>query len=197
MEDTFFNQTNEKLIKNFISEVKDYILIDENSDIYTFEIDKSIVTIDYNTFTMRIVKNTKETFITFNYLLNYHGTKCITDFTTREIITENYNNGVPDGEWSSYKPYDYWIKHYKNGVLDGKFVIYDKFNKIEGSYKNNKYHGTIKYFDVISKISTLVKTEIYLDGIMYDSIDHVKEKTDKISIPLAVVGVEKCLFWTR
>jgi hypothetical protein len=195
MEDTF-NKTNEKIIKKFIGD-ETYILIDENSNIYTFEIDKSIVTIDYNTLTIRIVKNTKEIFITFNELLNYHGTKCITDFTTREIITENYNNGVPHGEWSCYKPYDYWTKHYKNGILDGTFVIYNKLNKIEGSYKDNKYDGSIKYFDVVSKISNLVKTEVYKDGIFYDSINHIKEKDEKTYIPLAVIGSEKCLFWKR
>ncbi len=201
MNPSFIEQLNERIIRNFFGKLKPYTLIEVNSNVYIFEIEQHIVKIDHNSSSVTFTINSTETYFTFDSLGKYHGLKCVTNFTTREIFMERYNHGIPHGEWTYDKPYNYWVKTYNNGVLDGPFKVRDRFNKIKGTYKKGVYDGSIEYFNMDSGVSVPSKTEIYKEGILVNFIDHnEKEKVKQAStfeVPLKVIGSDKCLFWKK
>jgi hypothetical protein len=200
MDPRFIEQLNERIIRNFFGKLKPYNLIEINSNIYIFEIEKHIVNINHNSSNVTFTINGNETYFTFDSLGKYHGLKCVTNFTTREIFMERYNHGIPHGEWTYDKPYNYWVKNYNNGVLDGFFKIRDRFNKIKGNYKKGVYDGTTEYFDMSSGTAIPSKTEFYKDGTLINVINHNEEKFKQVTaieVPLKVIGSDKCLFWKR
>lgn len=190
---------NLRLIKTYVSPYKVPTFIGEDFNVFTYELEMNFITIDWRSFSMTIVNSGEEIYFTFDGLGKIHGIKCINDATNRSILIERYNHGIPHGEWSYDRPFNYWKKNYINGVLNGPFTICDQKLKIKGTYKKGVYDDSLEYFDMSSGTPKPLKSEWYKDGRLTNTIDYEAQfkakEASSVTVPLKVIGRDKALFW--